>query len=68
MQYWSVLILLGTHSAATLAAAKAHSVLQSPFAPIVAPVPLTQIQLNVYVKIYSLKVLNLIHGSNMLKF
>jgi hypothetical protein len=29
------------------ATAKAHSVLQSPFAPIVGPVPLTQIQLNV---------------------
>lgn len=36
----------GTNSAAGLTP-KAHSVLQSPFAPIVAPVPLTQIQLNV---------------------
>jgi hypothetical protein len=38
----------GTHTAATIGAnAKAHSVLQSPFGPIVGPVPLTQIQLNV---------------------
>lgn len=36
----------GTNSSAGLTP-KAHSVLQSPFAPIIAPVPLTQIQLNV---------------------